>query len=140
MDGVSMCKLSKEAFLDRTPGCVGDILYEHLQQLQDDAALNAATPPPTDNNDDDDAEVKPAAGSCHSSPEVHARQPEPRREQHYEELLQSQHAMKGAAVKPDLHHSQVRKLFFCCCCHLAVPMTPCWGPRCSQIWPFVLLP
>jgi hypothetical protein len=24
------------------------------------------------------------------------------------------------------------------CCNLAVPMTPCWGPRCSQIWPFVL--
>ena len=37
MDGLSMCMLSKEEFLDRTPGCVGDILYEHLQLLQHDA-------------------------------------------------------------------------------------------------------
>ena len=40
MDGHEMCKLGKEEFLDRTPGCVGDILYEHLQLLQIDAERN----------------------------------------------------------------------------------------------------
>ncbi len=42
MDGKEMCKLSKEEFLDRTPGCVGDILYEHLQLLQHDADRNTS--------------------------------------------------------------------------------------------------
>ncbi len=42
MDGKEMCKLSKEEFLDLTPGCVGDILYEHLQLLQHDADRNAS--------------------------------------------------------------------------------------------------
>ena len=50
MDGKEMCKLSKEEFLDRTPGCVGDILYEHLQLLQHDADRNES-PAMTNNND-----------------------------------------------------------------------------------------
>ena len=41
-----MCQLTKDEFLDRTPGCVGDILYEHLQLLQHDAERNELDSPP----------------------------------------------------------------------------------------------
>lgn len=33
LSGSQMCTLSREAFLEVTPGCVGDILYQHLQQM-----------------------------------------------------------------------------------------------------------
>ena len=47
MDGQEMCKLGKEEFLDQTPGCVGDILYEHLQLLQQEAERNEMNSPTT---------------------------------------------------------------------------------------------
>ena len=46
MSGYEMCQLTKDEFLDRTPGCVGDILYEHLQLLQHDAERNEVDSPP----------------------------------------------------------------------------------------------
>ena len=46
MSGFEMCQLTKDEFLDRTPGCVGDILYEHLQLLQHDAERNEVDSPP----------------------------------------------------------------------------------------------
>jgi hypothetical protein len=32
------------------------------------------------------------------------------------------------------------QMFFCCCCHRAVPMTPCWGPRLQPDLAFCFMP
>ena len=49
MTGKEMCELSREDFVDRTPGYAGDILYEHLIILQQE---NADTAVVLVNNDD----------------------------------------------------------------------------------------
>ena len=42
VSGKEMCAMSREQFCDQTPGCVGDILYNHLHLLQQDAATAAS--------------------------------------------------------------------------------------------------
>ncbi len=37
-----MCRLDREGFMRRTPGYVGDILYEHLQMLKQEGAAQTS--------------------------------------------------------------------------------------------------
>ncbi|CAB4067297.1 ETS1 [Lepeophtheirus salmonis] len=41
--GKELCSLQKSEFFRRAPGCVGDILYEHLNQLKQDAEKDKLT-------------------------------------------------------------------------------------------------
>jgi Sterile alpha motif (SAM)/Pointed domain len=95
-----MCKLSKEEFLDRTPGCVGDILYEHLQLLQQDAEERSESEFANNN-------IK------HNVNHSHTSSPQPQQQQQgdllYEELQllqQDPHAIKPVMTKIEPQQSE----------------------------------
>lgn len=86
IDGLRMCKLSKEEFLNRTPGCVGDILYEHLQLLQHDAEQQTELDFPNNNGKQDDDSNSQSPSPQHHHHHHHHQQQRQHGEIRYEDL------------------------------------------------------
>ena len=92
-----MCKLSKDDFLDRTPGCVGDILFEHLQLLQQDSESRSPPPPMT---------MTTTSAIQHIIP-AHSNQLQQQQHHHHHHLQQQQHQhQRDEIFYEDLHLMQ----------------------------------